>query len=64
MFPNFRELSVGARQWQVTAYITFEQRPEPVKCRLRRVRPISRDTSADICQNKSGTAEVFYTFVS
>ena len=62
MSPAFRELPDGARQQAKYTYITSEQRTE--QSRLRRVRPISRSRVLTKCQNKSGTAEVIYTFVS
>ena len=43
-------------------HIPSERRTE--QSRLRRVRPIQRATSAAPGQNKSGTAEVYYAFVS
>ena len=59
-----RELPDGARQPRAITGISLEQRTENRLSRLRRVRPIPRILSAGENRNKSGTAEVYYAFVS
>jgi len=61
--PAFRKLPVDARQYAEHRGITFEQRPETLGSRQRRVRPIQR-LRVPGNRNKSGTAEVYYAFVS